>query len=152
MLTKNYVYLTPTLACSRAAFGCVLCCIICSHFTLACCVGLQELNFDNCSPWMLRLVLDRKKKEDKGLTNAEIARQIQHDFGGDLLVIFNNDNAPTLVLQVRISGDTRKGEAGADQLDENAVPTLPLSSPCPCHLFCAHASYVIFVCRMRTCS
>jgi hypothetical protein len=28
------------------------------------------------SPWMLRIVLDRKKKEDKNLTNNEIAERI----------------------------------------------------------------------------
>ncbi len=81
----------------------------------------EENNFSGCSPWMLRLVLDRKKKEDKGLTNSEIARKIQHDFGGDLLVIFNNDNAPTLVLQIRIAGESRnKADAGGAAMADEA--------------------------------
>jgi len=36
---------------------------------------------------MLRIVLDRKKKEDKGLTNAEIADKINADFAGALSLI-----------------------------------------------------------------
>eukprot|EP00494_Astrolonche_serrata_P001790 UN01796 len=53
---------------------------------------------------MLRLVLDRKKKEDKRLSNPEIADQINRLFEGDLRVLFSNDNARELVLQVRLVG------------------------------------------------
>jgi len=67
----------------------------------------EDFSMDNASPWMLRIVLDRKKKEDKGLTNNEIAEKINADFAGDLKCIFNNDNSPQLVLQIRISGDDR---------------------------------------------
>jgi DNA-directed RNA polymerase II subunit RPB1 len=66
-----------------------------------------SLFMDNASPWLLRIVLDRKKKEDKGLSNAEIADRINADFSGDLKCIFNSDNAKELVLQVRMSGDDK---------------------------------------------
>ena len=44
----------------------------------------DDFSMENASPWMLRFVLDRKKKENKDLSNAEIAEKINQDWNGDL--------------------------------------------------------------------
>ena len=44
----------------------------------------DDFSMENASPWMLRFVLDRKKKENKDLSNAEIAERINMDWNGDL--------------------------------------------------------------------
>ena len=44
----------------------------------------DDFSMDSASPWMLRFVLDRKKKENKDLSNAEIAERINQDWNGDL--------------------------------------------------------------------
>ena len=65
----------------------------------------DDFAMDAASPWMLRFVLDRKKKENKDLSNAEIAERINSDWNGDLKAIFSNDNAAKLVLQIRFKQD-----------------------------------------------
>jgi DNA-directed RNA polymerase II subunit RPB1 len=77
----------------------------------------EDFNMENASPWMLRIVLDRKKKDDKNLKNQEIADKINADYAGDLRCIFNNDNETPLVLQVRINND--ENEEDAEGLDED---------------------------------
>uniref|UniRef100_A0A7S0DEE9 DNA-directed RNA polymerase n=1 Tax=Amorphochlora amoebiformis TaxID=1561963 RepID=A0A7S0DEE9_9EUKA len=62
---------------------------------------------ETASPWMLRMVLDRRKKEGKDLENSRIASRIEAGFPEDLWCLHNDDNAPELVLQIRIRDDTR---------------------------------------------
>ena len=79
----------------------------------------EDFDVSKVSPWMLRLVLDRKNKEDKGLTNSEIAEMINNEFSGDLKCIFNNDNSPTLVLQVRVLDPDRAADKDMDGAQED---------------------------------
>ena len=92
---------------------------------------------ENMSPWVLRIVLDRFKKEDKGancffiaylswllstvsgLSNADIAERINLDFGGDLRCIFSSDNAEKPVLQIRMTNEdeSTRPEDGLDEED-----------------------------------
>ena len=44
----------------------------------------DDFSMDSASPWMLRIVLDRKKKESKELTNNDIAEHINNEWKGDL--------------------------------------------------------------------
>jgi len=68
----------------------------------------EDFPIEKASPWMLRIVLDRKRKEDKGLSNQEIADKINSEFAGDLKCIFNSDNSTPLVLQIRLISDEGK--------------------------------------------
>jgi len=72
-----------------------------------------------CSPWMLRMILDRHRKEDKGLKNAEIADKINDLFKDDLRCLFSNDNAEELVLQIRLVDDQYKRDKEGDLPDED---------------------------------
>jgi DNA-directed RNA polymerase II subunit RPB1 len=92
----------------------------------------DDFSMENASPWMLRFVLDRKKKENKDLTNNEIAERINMDWAGDLKCIFSNDNAPKLVLQIRFKNDENdKDDDGQDDIflkkvEENLLNTMEL--------------------------
>jgi len=72
----------------------------------------DDFSMENASPWMLRIVLDRQKKESKDLTNNDIAELINTEWKGDLKAIFSNDNAPKLVLQIRFKNDDSEKEGG----------------------------------------
>jgi len=82
----------------------------------------DDFSMETASPWMLRIVLDRKKKESKELTNNDIAEHINNEWRGDLKCIFSNDNAPKLVLQIRFKNDEAdKDAAGAGgQVEEQS--------------------------------
>jgi DNA-directed RNA polymerase II subunit RPB1 len=79
----------------------------------------EDFPVENMSPWVLRIVLDRFKKEDKGLSNADIAERINLDFGGDLRCIFSSDNAERPVLQIRMTNEdeSTRPENGIDEED-----------------------------------
>ena len=66
--------------------------------------SLPDEDFDPSilSPWLLRIILDRKKKEDKLLSNKEIAELINAEYEGSLKCIFNDDNASKLILRIRL--------------------------------------------------
>ncbi|KAL0487825.1 DNA-directed RNA polymerase II subunit RPB1 [Acrasis kona] len=68
---------------------------------------------ENLSPWVLRFVLD--KKEMANMTMAHVANRIDAEFGGDVRTIFSDDNAPELVLLVRITKDDSGGKAAAEE-------------------------------------
>ncbi|MES1920680.1 DNA-directed RNA polymerase II subunit rpb1, partial [Bonamia ostreae] len=59
---------------------------------------------EELSDWVLRVTLDKKKKQTKGISNQEIADRINAEFEGDLNCVFNSDNAETPVLRVRVVG------------------------------------------------
>jgi DNA-directed RNA polymerase II subunit RPB1 len=87
----------------------------------------DDFHPDQASPWMLRFVLDRRKKEDKDLTNNEIAERMNKDWSGDLKCITSNDNAAKLVLQVRFKQDESdkdrmfqdEGQASSGSMDDD---------------------------------
>mmetsp|Transcript_20397 Transcript_20397/g.36277 ORF Transcript_20397/g.36277 Transcript_20397/m.36277 type:complete len:1619 (-) Transcript_20397:363-5219(-) len=65
----------------------------------------NDNDIEDTSPWMLRMVLDRRKKEGKDLENSHIAKKIEQKFAGEVWCLHNDDNAPELVLQIRIRDD-----------------------------------------------
>jgi DNA-directed RNA polymerase II subunit RPB1 len=54
------------------------------------------------SKWLMRIVLGRRQLLDKGLTVTDVARRIKEIFGGDVAVIFSDDNADEQVVRVRM--------------------------------------------------
>ena len=78
----------------------------------------DDFGRENASPWMLRFILDRRKKEDKDLTNNEIATKMNIDWLGDLKAIHSNDNASKLVLQIRFKQDDSNHDK-SDDINDN---------------------------------
>ncbi|KAI1298257.1 DNA-directed RNA polymerase II largest subunit [Xylaria venustula] len=59
------------------------------------------------SRWLLRIVLDRQKMLDKGLTIDDVVLRLKQDYGSDLAIIPSDDNSPTQVIRVRPMPDDK---------------------------------------------
>lgn len=75
---------------------------------------MPDFDTSRISPWLLRIVMDRKRMTDRKLTMEMIADKIRQGFGEDLLCIFNDDNAENLVMRIRIMSNNME-----DKLDED---------------------------------
>lgn len=60
---------------------------------------------EKMSPWLLRIELDRAMMIDKKLEMNQVVGRIFENFGTDLNVMFNDDNADKLILRVRVVND-----------------------------------------------
>lgn len=63
-------------------------------------------NPDNQSRWLLRLILDRQKMLDKGLTVDDVAIKIKENYPKDLAIIFSDNNAEEQVIRIRMITQT----------------------------------------------
>lgn len=81
----------------------------------------EGLEVDKMSPWLLRIELDREMMVDKKLTMETIGEKIASEFDKDLTCIFSDDNAPKLILRIRImNADAAKAGAGGDDEESSA--------------------------------
>jgi DNA-directed RNA polymerase II subunit RPB1 len=78
----------------------------------------ENINPDNMSPWVLRIILNDQVFHNKKLTMDEISTMITERFDRGVHVIYSDDNASQLVLRVRIiiSPEDRHGEADSTAL------------------------------------
>ena len=61
----------------------------------------EDMDVNRMSPWLLRIELNRDMMVDKKLSMSDIAERINSEFEDELTCIFNDDNAPKLILRVR---------------------------------------------------
>ncbi|CAI4303638.1 CPG_1a_G0007490.mRNA.1.CDS.1 [Saccharomyces cerevisiae] len=61
-----------------------------------------EQSFDQQSPWLLRLELDRAAMNDKDLTMSQVGERIKQTFKNDLFVIWSEDNDEKLIIRCRV--------------------------------------------------
>lgn len=61
-----------------------------------------EQSFDQQSPWLLRLELDRAAMNDKDLTMGQVGERIKQTFKNDLFVIWSEDNDEKLIIRCRV--------------------------------------------------
>eukprot|EP00736_Rhodelphis_marinus_P003472 Rmarinus@m.16123 len=80
----------------------------------------EDIDPSRLSPWLLRIELSREMMVDKKLTMASVADSMMQDFGGQLNIIFNDDNAEKLILRIRIVDDSGK-QADAGEMDDEEV-------------------------------
>ncbi|OIR56908.1 MAG: DNA-directed RNA polymerase II subunit RPB1 [Amphiamblys sp. WSBS2006] len=81
-------------------------------FTAPFCVFARDTRtLAGCSPWVVRVCLDREAVLDRQLTMAQIRTAILRTFSGHLHVMHSSDNAPQLVLHCRVIAEA----------DENAL-------------------------------
>ena len=59
------------------------------------------------SPWTFRLVLDRAKKESRGLQNREIADRIKAAFDDSICVFCSHENSDVLFFQIRFRAHSK---------------------------------------------
>ncbi|KAI1827476.1 DNA-directed RNA polymerase II subunit RPB1 [Xylaria intraflava] len=53
------------------------------------------------SRWLLRIVLDRQKMLDKGLSIDDVVLRLKQDYGSDLAIIPSDDNSPNQIIRIR---------------------------------------------------
>jgi DNA-directed RNA polymerase II subunit RPB1 len=59
------------------------------------------------SRWLLRIVLDRQKMLDKGLSIDDVVLRLRQDYGSDLAIIPSDDNSPNQVIRIRPMPDDK---------------------------------------------
>lgn len=59
------------------------------------------------SRWLLRIVLDRQKMLDKGLTIDDVVMRLKQDYGSDLAIVPSDDNSPSQVIRIRPMPDDK---------------------------------------------
>ncbi|KAJ8111619.1 hypothetical protein ONZ43_g5576 [Nemania bipapillata] len=59
------------------------------------------------SRWLLRIVLDRQKMLDKGLTIDDVVLRLKQDYGSDLAIIPSDDNSFNQVIRIRPMPDDK---------------------------------------------
>jgi len=75
---------------------------------------------ERLSPWLLRIVLSTEMMIDKRLRLSDVARRLRAEFGGDLSVVYSDDNAEQLVMHIRMAGDEyEKGALSVPILGES---------------------------------
>lgn len=75
---------------------------------------MPDFDVTRISPWLLRVVLDRREMTDKKLTMESIAEKIHASFGEELLCIFSDENAEKLVMRMRILNASDMNKDGED--------------------------------------
>jgi len=84
----------------------------------------QDTNVENLSPWLLRIILHKGEIADKRLKLQDIAERIAQAFdafeGYEMHTVFNDDNAPKLVMRIRLvkSEETKEEMDGDDGEDD----------------------------------
>ncbi|GME52852.1 RNA polymerase II heptapeptide repeat eukaryotic [Neofusicoccum parvum] len=81
-------------------------------------------DIDSQSKWLMRIVLNRGRLLDKGLTVPQVATRIKEEYHKNLAVIFSDNNAEELVIRIRlIKHDMNKEEEGEEN-DEKLLGML----------------------------
>ena len=86
------------------------------------------------SPWLLRIILGRRKLLDKGLTVQDVAAKIKENYSRDLAVIFSDNNADEQVIRIRMIQESSKddedekleGDLLLKRLENHILDTLTL--------------------------
>ncbi|KAI0158202.1 DNA-directed RNA polymerase II subunit RPB1 [Xylariaceae sp. FL1272] len=74
---------------------------------------------DRQSRWLLRIVLDRQKMLDKGLTIDDVVLRLRQDYGSDLAIIPSDDNSPNQVIRIRPMPEDK--DDGGDKAIEDDI-------------------------------
>lgn len=65
----------------------------------------EDMDTEQQSKWLLRIILDRKKLLDKNITITEVAAKIKEEFHPNIAIIFSDENADEQILRVRFVWD-----------------------------------------------
>ena len=79
----------------------------------------EGINLAAMSPWLLRIELNRAMMVDKQLTMEKIDERISKEFNRDMHCVYSDDNAPKLILRIRIVNE-EAGKGGEEGMEEEA--------------------------------
>jgi DNA-directed RNA polymerase II subunit RPB1 len=80
-----------------------------------------EADTSSHSRWLLRIVLNRAKMLDKGLTIDQIAAKMKSEYGRDLSILFSDQNADQQVVRIRSVASFGKEEEEERQEDDDLL-------------------------------
>jgi len=75
----------------------------------------EDIRLDLHSPWLLRLELDRAKVLEGGYEMSQIVNAIVDTVGKDVFVIHSEDNAPKLIVRLRVISEKEDEELAGDE-------------------------------------
>ena len=84
----------------------------------------EEEDVDAQSKWLLRIILDRRKLLDKGLTVSDVAGKIKEDYGSDVAIIFSDNNADDQVIRLRLIKDSKDAEGDGEDEEDHMLRNL----------------------------
>ncbi|KAF2017627.1 DNA-directed RNA polymerase II subunit RPB1 [Aaosphaeria arxii CBS 175.79] len=79
----------------------------------------EDIDTEQQSKWLLRIMLDRKKLLDKQINITEVAGRIKQEFAPNIAIIFSDENADEQVLRVRFIWDNNLKEDDDDDDDRD---------------------------------
>jgi DNA-directed RNA polymerase II subunit RPB1 len=79
----------------------------------------EDVDTEQQSKWLLRIILDRKKLLDKDISITEVAAKIKEDFAPNVAIIFSDENADEQVLRVRFIWDHNLKQEDEDEDDRD---------------------------------
>lgn len=88
----------------------------------------DENEFDNLSPWLLRIELERDKTTAKNISMDLIEAKIKEHFGEGMQCISSDNNDETLVLRIRLRIEPKDGEIDDEMSDHELVCKPPIAS------------------------
>ena len=75
----------------------------------------EDIQLQLHSPWLLRLELDRAKVLEGGYEMSQIVDAIAQTVGKDVFVIHSEDNAPKLIIRIRVVAEKEDEELMGDE-------------------------------------
>lgn len=75
----------------------------------------EDIRLELHSPWLLRLELDRAKVLEGGYEMSQIVNAIAQTVGKDVFVIHSEDNAPKLIIRIRVVAEKEDEELLGDE-------------------------------------
>mgnify|MGYP002718862558 CR=1 FL=1 len=75
----------------------------------------EDIRLEMHSPWLLRLELDRAKVLEGGYEMSQIVNAIADTVGKDVFVIHSEDNAPKLIIRIRVISEKEDEELMGDE-------------------------------------
>ncbi|WVO13428.1 hypothetical protein L204_101043 [Cryptococcus depauperatus] len=75
----------------------------------------EDIRLELHSPWLLRLELDRAKVLEGGYEMSQIVDAIANTVGKDVFVIHSEDNAPKLIIRIRVVAEKEDEELLGDE-------------------------------------
>lgn len=84
----------------------------------------DEGEFENLSPWLLRIELERDKTTAKNITMDLIEAKVKEHFGDGMQCIASDNNDETLVLRIRLRIEAKDGEVDDEMSDHELVSCL----------------------------
>eukprot|EP00035_Acanthoeca_spectabilis_P006598 m.126620 g.126620 ORF g.126620 m.126620 type:complete len:1758 (-) comp13577_c0_seq1:55-5328(-) len=81
----------------------------------------DEGEFENLSPWLLRIELERDKTTAKNITMDLIEAKVKEHFGDGMQCIASDNNDETLVLRIRLRIEAKDGEVDDEMSDHELL-------------------------------